>query len=135
MRVPFLTRPLYTDYSPQWEPRRPADFHTHLTALTANLKEKGRRRVIVPYTLRQSHREAEARLGEVGVPAPVIMGTGDGDRPDPAAEARWIVERLDAEPLLLDGVGRHPRDEHPDEMAAAVTRFAQRIGAHEGFRR
>ena len=128
MRVPFLTRPLYTGYFPRWEPKRPNDFEVHLAALRANLKEPGRRRVIIAYMLQQSHRAATGRLGEVGDPSLVIMGTGDVDWPNPEAEARWIVERLGSELLLLDGAGHHPHVEYPDEITAAVTRFARRLG-------
>jgi pimeloyl-ACP methyl ester carboxylesterase len=129
MRIPFLTLPLYMSYYPKWEPRQPRvpDFDDHLARLKANLSEPSRRHVIRAYIFEQTHREAEARLGEVSVPSLVIMGTGDVDWADPAAEARWITAQLGSELLLLDGAGHHPHVEFPDQVAAAVTEFARRL--------
>lgn len=129
MRVPFLTVPLYLSYFPKWEPRRPADFAEHAAKLKANLQEPGRREVILAYMFEQTHREAEARLDRVRVPSLVIMGTGDVDWPDPAAEAGWIVDRLGSELLLLDGAGHHPHVEYPDEVARSVAAFAERLAS------
>jgi pimeloyl-ACP methyl ester carboxylesterase len=63
----------------------------------------------------------------VKVPSLVIMGTGDVDWPDPAAEAKWIVDKLGSELLMLDGAGHHPHVEYPEDVARAVTAFAQRL--------
>lgn len=129
MRIPFLTLPIYMSYFPKWEPRRPraADFDEHLAELKANLSEPSRRGVILAYMFQQTHREAELRLGKVGVPSLVIMGTGDVDWPDPEAEARWIVSQLGSELLLLDGAGHHPHVEYPTEVATAVLEFSGRL--------
>ena len=126
MSVPGLAHPLYLSYYPKWEPKPPADFAEHKARLSANLKEPGRNRVIKAY-MSMSHAEAEARLDKVSAPTLVIMGTGDIDWPDPVAEATWVSERLSAELLLLDGAGHHPHTEFPDEIAAAVETFAQRL--------
>jgi pimeloyl-ACP methyl ester carboxylesterase len=129
MRIPLLTLPIYMSYFPKWEPREPrvADFDAHIAQLKANLSEPSRRGVIRAYMFQQTHREAEARLGQVKVPSLVIMGTGDIDWPDPEAEARWIVSQLDSELVLLDGAGHHPHIEYPQEVASAVTEFARRL--------
>jgi pimeloyl-ACP methyl ester carboxylesterase len=129
MRIPFLTLPIYMSYFPKWEPRQPRvpDFDEHVAKLRANLSEPSRRNVIRAYMFQQSHREAEARLGDVRVPSLVIMGTGDVDWPDPAAEAEWIVARLGSEWLMLDGAGHHPHVEYPAEVAEAVLAFAGRL--------
>lgn len=129
MKIPFLTLPIYMSYFPRWEPRRPraADFGEQVAKLRANLSEPTRRHVIDAYLFRQSHREAEARLGKVHVPSLVIMGTADIDWPDPVAEARWIVSRLGSELLILEGAGHHPHVEYPLEVANAVVDFAKRL--------
>ncbi|HEY7630029.1 MAG TPA: alpha/beta hydrolase [Thermoleophilaceae bacterium] len=129
MKVPFLTLPIYLSYFPKWEPKRPADFDEQLAKLKANLQEPSRRRVIRSYMFEQSHREAELRLDRVTVPSLVIMGTGDIDWPDPAAEADWIVGRLGSDLLMLDGAGHHPHVEYPTEIAEAVTAFADKLGS------
>ncbi|MBO3748579.1 alpha/beta hydrolase [Streptosporangiaceae bacterium NEAU-GS5] len=129
MRVPGLAHPVYMSYFPKWEPRRPADFDAHVAALSANLKQSDRRGVIAAYMLQQTHALAESRLGQVRTPALVIMGTGDVDWPDPAAEAHWIGQRLSAEVVLLDGAGHHPHVEYPEQIAEAVARFAKGLDA------
>ena len=129
MRVPFLTLPIYMSYFPKWEPIRPRvpDFDEHVARLRANLSEPDRRGVIRAYLFQQSHRQAEARLSEVQVPSLVIMGTGDVDWPDPAAEAEWIVAQLGSDWLMLDGAGHHPHVEYLAEVASAVSAFAERL--------
>lgn len=129
MRIPGLANPLYLSYFPNWEPKPPADFAEHKAKLAANLKEPGRGGVVKAYMLEQTHAEAEARLDKVSVPTLVIMGTGDVDWPDPAAEAKWVAARLSAELMLLDGAGHHPHVEYPNEIADAVTAFTQKLNA------
>jgi pimeloyl-ACP methyl ester carboxylesterase len=126
--APGLTRPLFLGYFPKWEPVRPADFAEHLAGLKANLREPGRVAALRSY-LRSSHREAEARLDRVTAPALVLMGTADIDFPDPAAEARWIGDRLGAEVIMLDGEGHHPHVGHPDEVARTVVGFVAGLPA------
>ena len=122
LRLPGLTRPLLLGYWPKWEPQPPADLKQHLAALKANFREPGRTRALRGY-LTSSHRAAAARLAEVHTPVLVVMGTGDVDFPDPAAEARWIQQRLGGEVLLVDGAGHHPHVEHPEQVAKAVIAF------------
>jgi pimeloyl-ACP methyl ester carboxylesterase len=129
MKIRLLTLPIYMSYFPNWEPKRPADFEDHAKKLRANLGEPSRRSVIRAYMFQQTHREAEARLDKVRVPSIVIMGTGDVDWPDPAAEARWIVEQLGSDLLMLDGAGHHPHVEYPNEIAEAVAAFADKLPA------
>ncbi len=129
MRIPGVANPMYMSYFPKWEPMRPADFDEHKARLAANLKEPGRGGVVKAYMLQQTHAEAEARLDKVAVPTLVVMGTGDVDWPDPAAEARWVAERLSAELMLLDGAGHHPHVEYPQEIADAVVAFARGLDA------
>lgn len=135
MRIPFLTLPIYMSYFPKWEPRRPADFAEHVAKLKTNLKEPSRRNVIEAYLFQQTHRESEKRLGKVKVPSLVVMGTGDVDWPDPAAEAQWIVARLGSQLLMLDGAGHHPHIEYPEEIARAVVEFAGSLPAKAAERR
>lgn len=129
MKIPFLTLPIYVSYFPKWEPRRPADFDLELKKLRSNFREKDRRGVIRAYMFQQSHDEAENPLARVRTPSLVIMGTGDVDWPDPAAEASWIVERLGSDLVMLEGAGHHPHVEAPEQIAAAVVSFARRLGA------
>jgi pimeloyl-ACP methyl ester carboxylesterase len=78
-------------------------------------------------TTRSSHAPAEARLGEVKVPALVVMGEKDQDWPDPAAEARFIADALSAQLLLVPEGGHYPQAEYPEVVNPAVVAFAQRV--------
>jgi pimeloyl-ACP methyl ester carboxylesterase len=120
--IPGLTRPLALSFWPKWEPNPPADLQKHLTDLRANLREPGRTKALRGY-FRSSHRAAEARLAEVHTPVLVVMGTRDVDFPDPAAEARWIQQRVGGELMLIEGAGHHPHVEYPDDVAARVLIF------------
>jgi pimeloyl-ACP methyl ester carboxylesterase len=122
LALPGLTRPLTLAYWPRWEPQPPADLKEHLAKLKANFREPGRTAALRGY-LKSSHRAAEARLGDVHTPVLTVMGTGDVDFPDPAAEGRWIQQRLGGELLVIDGAGHHPHVEHPERVADAVLAF------------
>lgn len=126
MRIPGLALPLYMSYYPKWEPSPPADFAEHKANLRANLKEPGRGKVIAGY-LSMSHAESEARLDRVQAPTLGIMGTGDIDWPDPAAEADWVAQKLNCEVVLLDGAGQHPQVEFPEKVGDAVSAFQRTL--------
>jgi pimeloyl-ACP methyl ester carboxylesterase len=128
LRAPGVLRPAFLAYFPKWEPNRPADFTEHMEKLKANLHEPGRLAALRGY-FRMSHRAAAARIGEVRTPSLVIMGTADVDFPDPATEARWIIDRLGSELLLIEGAGHHPHVEFPERIAEAVAAFEAKLAA------
>jgi pimeloyl-ACP methyl ester carboxylesterase len=72
-------------------------------------------------------------LDKVTAQVLIIMGTGDVDWPDPAAEARWISDRLSGEVLMLDEAGHHPHVEQPKEIADAVIAFARKLPQPQGL--
>ena len=105
-----LTKPwgpaAFRGYYPKWTPGvRPEGYDEHAAAVAANLRRPGHWKAFVA-TTRTTHAPAEARLDDVRAPAAVVMGTDDVDWKDPAAEARWVGERLDA--AGGDGAGRGP---------------------------
>jgi hypothetical protein len=92
---------MWTSYLPKLYPgRRPEDFAEHRAAIAAGMQRKGHARAFTA-TTRTSHQPAEARLSELTAPTPVVMGERDPDFADPAAEARWIAERLDAKVVMI----------------------------------
>jgi pimeloyl-ACP methyl ester carboxylesterase len=76
-----------------------------------------------------THRHTTPMLPGVHAPALVIMGSRDPDFPDPAAEARFTVDRLGgpAEVLMIEGVGHYPQAEAVDEVAPAVAAFVAKV--------
>ena len=54
------------------------------------------------------------------------MGEKDPDWPDPAAEARFAVERLNAELLLLPDTGHYPMAQRPEAVNPALKGFIEK---------
>ncbi len=112
-------------YLPKLYPnQRPDDFDQHLAALTETMRRPGHARALVA-TTRTSHAPAEERIGDISAPALVVMGERDPDFSDPAAEARWITQRLGAELLLVPEAGHYPQVERPDQVNPALVSFCR----------
>jgi len=104
----------------------PADLAGYRAALKANLKEPGRFHALQEMVW-ASKTPVERRLAAVQAPVLVLMGTRDPDFSDPAAEARWVAERLHGTLSLIDGAGHYPHAEMPDETAARVLAFLDSV--------
>jgi len=104
--------------------RKPADFPSYRSVLGANLRESGRMSALKTM-IYLSKSIPEAMLTKTGLPVLVIMGTKDADFPDPGAEAQWVVDRLGAKLLLVQGAGHYPQTEMPEQVGPAVVSFLQ----------
>lgn len=104
---------------------RPADFAAYKQQLKASLARPGRWAAFRA-TSRTSHAPVEARLGEVAAPTLVVMGDRDPDFRDPAAEARWIADRLGGEVVMVPGAGHYPQAQAPGVVNPAVLGFLAR---------
>jgi pimeloyl-ACP methyl ester carboxylesterase len=102
--------------------RRPADLDTHRAHIRDSLAQPGRWDAFIR-TTHTSHAYAEARLGEVTAPTLVVMGDGDPDFGDPAAEAGFIGERLDGRVVIVPSAGHYPHAEYPEVVTPEVVRF------------
>jgi pimeloyl-ACP methyl ester carboxylesterase len=128
MAGPWAPR-VWNAYLPSLYPgRRPEDFAEHRAEIAASLRRPGHDRAF-RRTTRTSHAPVEARLAEVRAPALVVMGERDPDFADPAAEARWIADRLHGEVVLVPGAGHYPQVEDPDVVNPALVGFVRRVGA------
>lgn len=114
-------------YASLYPTRKPEDFDAYVSALKANLDEPGRFDALMGLAF-CSRRETEQRLNQVQAPALVIMGTKDPDWPDPVAEARFIVDALEGELLLVEGAGHYPHAEMPEQVTPAVLAFLRKAG-------
>ena len=56
-------------------------------------------------------------------PTLVVMGEKDPDWRDPAAEARWVADRLAGEQLMVPGAGHYPQAEYPEVVGPAVVEW------------
>jgi pimeloyl-ACP methyl ester carboxylesterase len=66
------------------------------------------------------------------VPALVVMGTGDPDFADAAAEARGLAEQLGGQSVVVEGAGHYPHTEMPDRIMPQLLSFMG--GVHESRR-
>jgi pimeloyl-ACP methyl ester carboxylesterase len=107
---------------------KPAGFAEHRAKIAASLGRPGGWAAFKA-TTGTTHAPAEARLGDVHVPALVVMGTRDSDFPDPVAEARLVAEATGAEVLLVEGAGHYPHAEMPDQVTPAVLALLGRTTA------
>lgn len=131
LKIPGLGRRLWTAAAwPSLFGRRPADFAVRKAELTRSLARRGGFAAVAAMATPGAHKGTEPLLGEVRVPALVIMGTADPDFPDPAEEARFTAAALGGESsvLLLDGVGHYPQAEAPELVAPAVAEFTRKHG-------
>ena len=116
-------------YLPSLYPgRRPEDFDAHRAEILASMRRPGHAAAF-RRTTRTTHAPVEARLDDVRAPVLVVMGERDPDFADPAAEARWIAERLHGEVVLVPGAGHYPQVEEPDAVNPPLVEFARRVTA------
>jgi pimeloyl-ACP methyl ester carboxylesterase len=108
--------------------RRPADFEQYRARVSAALRGPGRAKAFWR-TTHTTHAPVEARLGDVGKPALVVMGELDPDFKDPRAEADWIAGKLGATVVMVPDSGHYPQAQRPDLVAPSVVEFARRVTA------
>jgi pimeloyl-ACP methyl ester carboxylesterase len=102
--------------------RKPPDQTQVKAALKRNLREPGRMAALhAMISLSKTDTAAIVALNRV--PALVVMGTGDPDFEDAAAEARWLTGQLGAESLIVEGAGHYPHTEMPDLLAPKLLSF------------
>lgn len=109
-------------YKTLYPTQPPADFAGYVEALGRNLAERGRLEAL-QQMLVASKAAAEERLPRVQAPALVLMGSKDPDFKQPAAEAQWVAEQLQATCHLIDGAGHYPHAEMPAVAAPHIVAF------------
>jgi pimeloyl-ACP methyl ester carboxylesterase len=107
--------------------RRPADLAEYNTRLKGNLREPGRMRDFQRLAFSR-HPGADAALAGVRAPSLIVVGTKDKDFPDPAAEGRWVTERLHGRLEVLEGLGHYPMAEDPERFHAILLPFLAGLG-------
>lgn len=105
--------------------RRQTEYEAHFAEVTDSLLKPGYWQAFCE-AARASHNAAEAILGQVHVPALIVMGDMDAAFPNPENEARRIAEHLSAKVLMVPGAGHYPQAEFPELVAPAVVEFVRR---------
>jgi pimeloyl-ACP methyl ester carboxylesterase len=106
----------------------PSDYPQYSARLRANLREPGRVEALKRMVF-ASKAASEKRLGQVSVPALVIMGGKDRDFKDPEAEARWVAQRVHARYVMAPDAGHYPHVEYPELAGRLVLGFLQELPA------
>ena len=125
MRKPWGPAAWKAYYKNFYPGQPPADLGAHRDRIKASLDSGDHWRSFVK-TLNTDHTPAEQQLDRVKAPALVVMGEKDPDWPDPAAEARFAVERLNAELLLLPDTGHYPMAQRPEAVNPALKEFLEK---------
>ena len=125
MRKPWGPAAWKAYYKNFYPGQPPADLGAHRDRIKASLDSGDHWRSFVK-TLHTDHTPAEQQLDRVKAPALVVMGEKDPDWPDPAAEARFAVERLNAELLLLPDTGHYPMAQRPEAVNPALKEFLEK---------
>lgn len=102
--------------SPLSRGRRAPWFDEHLAAVRTAMSDPAHLRQFRRLTLQLTHAPVEPRLGDVHAPALAFIGRRDPDLRDPAAEAAWIEQTLDARAVLLDDVAHYPHHQAADDV-------------------
>ena len=124
MMAPLWVSTMWKSYMPTlYKGKKPADFEQYRAKVVASLKRPGYGKAFSLTTRQTSHAPAEARLGDVTAPAIVIMGDSDPDFKDPAGEATWIGEKLNAQVVMVADAGHYPQSQQPEITTPAVLGF------------
>ena len=124
MMAPLWVTTMWKSYMPTlYKGKKPADFEQYRARVVASLKRPGYGKAFSLTTRQTSHAPAEARLGDVTAPAIVIMGDSDPDFKDPAGEATWIGEKLNAQVVMVADAGHYPQSQQPEITTPAVLGF------------
>ena len=124
MMAPIWVTWVWKAYLPTlYRGKKPADFEDYRSTVIASLKRPGYRKAFSLTTSQTTHEPAEARLGDITAPAIVIMGDSDPDFKDPAGEAIWIGEKLNAKVVMVPEAGHYPQSQQPEITTPAVLSF------------
>ncbi|WP_460706137.1 alpha/beta fold hydrolase [Myceligenerans halotolerans] len=118
-------------YSSITKGRRSPRHAEHVAAVRQAMREPGHLRSFRNLAVALDHSVVEARIGEVGAPALVVVGELDPDYDDPAAELDRMTEALSTPAttaLLVPDTGHYPQHQAPDVVVPAVLRFLAGLG-------
>src|SRR5206468_10395015 len=113
---------------------RPAALEAHVAEIAASMRESGRLAAFRHLTQQLDHSVVEPRVSAVRAPSLIAVGALDPDYADPAAELRWMGERLTAQTLLVPEAAHYAHTQRPDLVLPAIAAFADGLRQGEGWR-
>ena len=128
MMAPLWVAAAWKAYMPTlYKGKKPVDFAEYRSTVIASLKRPGYGKAFSLTTQQTTHDPAEARLSDVMAPALILMGENDPDFKDPAGEAKWIGEKLNAQVVIVPDAGHYPQSQRPDITTPAVLGFLEAV--------
>ena len=109
-------------YSSLYPTRKPADFDNYISALYANIKQRGRMEAVMEM-MRASKRSSGERMPKVKQPALVLMGSKDPDFKNPTVEAKRVAEAVRGDYKMIENAGHYPHAEMPEVTAPLMIAF------------
>lgn len=109
-------------------------FGEHVDAIRASLRQPGRLRSLLELTLSLDHDLVTPHVAAVRAPALILVGAGDPDYKDPAAELTWMGEQLGAETVFVPDAAHYAQHQRPDIVVPKVVAFAEGLRAGSGWR-
>jgi pimeloyl-ACP methyl ester carboxylesterase len=106
----------------------------HADAIRVSMRRPGRLRSLRDLTLALDHDVVTPRVADVRAPAIILVGAGDPDYKDPAAELAWMGEQLGAETVLVEEAAHYAQHQRPDVVVPRVLGFAEALRAGSGWR-
>jgi pimeloyl-ACP methyl ester carboxylesterase len=106
----------------------------HVAEIRASMRRPGRLRSLLDLTLSLDHDLVTPHVAAVRAPSIILVGAGDPDYKDPAAELSWMGEQLGAETVLVENAAHYAQHQRPDVVVPKVLAFASGLRAGSGWR-
>lgn len=106
----------------------------HVAAIRASMHQPGRLRSLLELTLSLDHDLVTPHVAAVRAPVLILVGAGDPDYTDPAAELAWMGEQLDADTVLVEDAAHYAQHQRPDVVVPKVLALAAGLRTGSGWR-
>ena len=104
----------------------------HVAAIRSSMREPGRLQSLRDLTLSLDHDLVTPHIADVKTPALIMVGAGDPDYKDAAAELAWMGTQLAAETVLVENAAHYAQHQRPDVVVPRVLAFAERLRSGSG---
>ena len=95
----------------------------HVAELRDAMTDPAHLRSFRHLTVQLTHAPVEARVAEITAPAVAFVGAVDPDFADPAAEAQWLRDAIDADVTLIENVAHYPQNQAPEVVVPGTLAF------------